>query len=104
MEKINEALFKKYKERQEVPHGKKSPRSERELIVTEVVEKLNKERVGSKFRPTGYMAVFMKVRHLSDFDLKWHVRECEKTSNFSKCFFGRLKTKYAKVCKTKTNN
>lgn len=72
---------------------KKGPRTEREYFIEEARAKINAGRVNTKYMPISYVALMLKVKHLSDFDLKWHYLECSKSDNFSSCFFGKLKIK-----------
>ncbi len=73
--------------------NKKGPRNEREYYIEEIRKNLNLAREGTKYKPLPYVAVMLKVKHLSDFDLKRHYYECNKARNFSEAFFGGLKLK-----------
>ncbi len=75
-----------------IPEAKHSaPRTHRESLIEEIRAAINKERVGTKYKPMTHMGIKLKVKHLSDFDLSWHMQECKKANSFSRCFFGRLK-------------
>lgn len=69
-------------------------RTEREDLIEQFRERLNLERIGTKYKPLSFMAVKMKVHHLSDHDLKYLWSICKDSKGgFSKCFFGSLKAK-----------
>ncbi len=77
-----------------LPTPKKgTPRSHREEMVETIRRSVNETRIGTKYKPLTYMAVYMKVRPLTDFYLGALLQECQKSSNFSQTFFGKLKKK-----------
>jgi hypothetical protein len=67
------------------------PRSAREAVIQEALERINSERRGTQYKPATAKGLTFKVTHLSLFDLQWHVQECKKSKSFGACFFGRLK-------------
>lgn len=74
--------------------SKKEAKDEfRRRTVLDLMERINPSLVSAGYKPYDFARMRGKVKHLSDFDLGWHIRECEKSSNFGKCFFGKLKVK-----------
>jgi hypothetical protein len=67
-------------------------RNEREEIIENIRERLNKDREGSKWKPLVHMAVKLKVKHLDDWDLKFLYDKCKRAKSFGSCFFWNLKT------------
>lgn len=66
--------------------------SERALITSEFVERINRERKGTKWKPVTPRAVAIKTAHLSLQDMYYFLSVCKQSrSGFSKCFFGLLK-------------
>lgn len=65
--------------------------SERQEIIQRFVEAINKERVGTEFKPVIWKQINGLLAHLKGFDLAWFYRECEKAENFGRFFFGMLK-------------
>ncbi len=66
--------------------------SERQELIQQFVDKINLERVGTKFKPVIWQQVnglLGHVRRMSD--LYWLFKECEQGESFSKKFFGILK-------------
>ena len=68
--------------------------SEVELFVLE----LNKERLGTKYKPLAARTVAVKVSHVPTNELHDFYQQCmrykkEKGQAFSKCFWGALKVK-----------
>jgi len=86
--KISELLQQKNFEKKQG-----QPRNEREEFLNLALERINKSRQGTKYKPLTYMGLKMKVKHLSDQDLKYHYHQCLKSDNFPRLFFGLLKTK-----------
>lgn len=73
-------------------------RSERADIIRQFMEEINKERVGTKWKPVTGRAVAIKVGHLKDnHTLYYFLSTCKDYKNrhgsFSKAFFGSLKVK-----------
>lgn len=71
--------------------------TERTDMIAEIVEIVNKERFGTKFPKVSFVTILKKVEHLDDSSLRYTLSICNdskrRTNNFSKCFFGCLKTK-----------
>jgi hypothetical protein len=68
--------------------------SHRAEIIKEMVDLINKERVGTIYKPVTGKGIAMKVSHIKDlFTLGWFLQEGKKQSSFSKFFFGKLKQK-----------
>lgn len=72
----------------------KTPRgaSERQELVQRFTDKINAERMGTKWKPVSWGQVNGLVRHLKEQDLYWLLGQCEKSESFSKKFFGVLKS------------
>lgn len=66
-------------------------RNERDEIISNMQERINKEREGTKWKPLSVRAVVMKVSHLKGFELNWFYCECCKAESFGRYFFGKLK-------------
>ncbi len=83
-------LFSKYKI--ETP---KKINSERAEIVSKFLDEINKERIGTKFKPMTGKRVAMKLAHVPTKDLYYFLSVCKDSKNrngsFGKCFFGSLK-------------
>lgn len=69
----------------------KSPRSERGELIGLFLERLNNDRLGSKYKPLTAARVGMMLRFLKTPDLRAFFRECEYAGNFSKFFWWRFK-------------
>lgn len=69
------------------------PRIEREEFLQLCLERINKDRIGTKYKPLPFLALKLKVKHITDEDLKYHYFQCIKSDNFSRLFFGLLKPK-----------
>jgi hypothetical protein len=87
MQEISKLIKKP--ERKDAAYG--PPRNARDAVVKEATELINAGRKGTEYKPTTPKLVALKTRHLSLFDLQWHVQECKKSKNFSACFYGKLK-------------
>lgn len=77
---------------------KKKTLNERQDILRQFLEEINKERIGTKFKPITGRAVAMKLSHLKDnHTLYFFLSQCKDYKNrnksFSKYFFGALKVK-----------
>ncbi len=73
-------------------------RSERAFIISQFLEEINKERIGTRFKPMTGRGVAIKLGHLKDnYTLYYFLSTCRDAKNrrgsFSKCFFGSLKVK-----------
>ncbi len=90
MEKISFNL-----ERFEKPRaGPKTKTSGRAEVIKEIVELINKERIGTQYKPTTGRIVAIKVGHIKDlFSLGWLLQEGKKARSFGEFFFSRLKVK-----------
>ncbi|HBV00913.1 MAG TPA: hypothetical protein DEF00_00770 [Candidatus Taylorbacteria bacterium] len=66
--------------------------SERQECIQRFVDKINLERVGTKFRPVIWKQINGLVAHVKMGDLYWLFKECERGDSFSKKFFGILKS------------
>ena len=66
--------------------------SERALIISDFLEKINSERKGTKYKQLEPKAVAIKVSHIPTNELRDFYAQCLRSkSGFSKCFFGALK-------------
>lgn len=65
--------------------------SERQELIQRFVDKLNLERVGTKWRPVTARQINVLVSFLPVRDLYWLYSKCERAPSFSKKFFGVLK-------------
>ena len=75
---------------------KKRPRplkitSERQELIQRFVDKINLERVGTKFNLVIWRQINGLVVHVKINDLYWFFKECGQGDSFSKKFFGILK-------------
>ena len=75
---------------------KKTITNERQDIIRQFLEEINKERVGTKFKPLTGRGVAIKVGHIKDnHTLYYFLSECKsykhRHGSFSKYFFGSLK-------------
>lgn len=73
-------------------------KSERASIVSEFVQEINKERIGSKYKPVTGRMIAVKLSHLKDNGtLYYFLSVCRDYKNrggaFSKCFWGSLKVR-----------
>ncbi len=66
--------------------------SERQDIIQQFVDKINLERVGTKWKPVVWRQINGLVSHVKMGDLYWFFKECEQGDSFSKKFFGILKS------------
>lgn len=69
--------------------------SKRAFILSLIIEEINKERVGTKYKPVYPKSVAIKTSHLSIADLEYFLSDCldykNRCGSFSKCFYGALK-------------
>ncbi|TSC67486.1 MAG: hypothetical protein CEO19_210 [Parcubacteria group bacterium Gr01-1014_73] len=65
--------------------------SERQECIQRFVDKINLERIGTKFKPATWRQINGLVAHVKIGDLYWLFKECERGDFFSKKFFGILK-------------
>ena len=73
-------------------------RSERADIIRQFLEEINKERIGTKYKPMTGRGVAIKLGHIKDNGtLYYFLSQCKDYKNrhksFSKYFFGALKLK-----------
>ena len=66
--------------------------SERQELIQRFVDKVNVERVGTKFKPVIWRQINGLVAQVKIGDLYWLYKECERGDSFSKNFFGILKS------------
>ena len=66
-------------------------------MIKEIMDFINKERIGTVFKKTNYVTILKKVEHLDDSSLAYTLSICKDCKNrggsFGKCFFGCLKPK-----------
>ena len=73
-------------------HKKLNITSERQEIIQQFADKINLERIGTKFKPVIWKQVNGLLGHVRKVsDLYWLFGECERADSFSKKFFGVLK-------------
>jgi hypothetical protein len=65
--------------------------NERQFVLSEILEQINKERVGTKWKPMTGRGLAIKTSHLSLSDLKYHHYQCLKAESYGRLFFGLLK-------------
>jgi len=74
---------------------KSKANSERGLIIEDILREINKERVGTKYKPMTPKLLAIKVSHVPLKDLYSFHSECKdyksRNGSYGKCFFGRLK-------------
>ena len=66
--------------------------SERQELIQRFVDKINLERIGTKFKPVIWRQINGLVAQVKIGDLYWLFKECERGYSFSKKFFGILKS------------
>lgn len=66
--------------------------SERQECIQQFVDRINLERVGTKFKPVTWKQINGLVASVKVADLYWLYKECERGDSFSKKFFGILKS------------
>ena len=71
--------------------------NERQDVLSQFLEEINKERLGTKYKPLTGRGLAIKVSHIPTKDLYYFMSVCKDYKNrqgsFSKCFFGSLKIK-----------
>jgi hypothetical protein len=75
----------------DLPPPKLTIVNERQYIIQDIVDRINKDRIGTRWKPVTWSQINGKVRHLKGFELNWFYAEACKRSEFSKFFFGALK-------------
>ncbi len=67
--------------------------SERSEIISQFVEGINIERLGTKWEPITPRVVAVKLGHIKNkSDLYYFLKKCQNADSFGRCFFGCLKT------------
>jgi len=74
----------------------KGATGERQELIQRFVDKINLERIGTKFKPVIWRQINGLVAHVKISDLYWFFKECERGDSFSKKFFGILKSQRMK--------
>lgn len=72
---------------------------ERQDLIQRFTDKINLERIGTKFKPVIWRQINGLVAHVKISDLYWFFKECEQGDSFSKKFFGILKSRRVPVVK-----
>jgi hypothetical protein len=72
---------------------KKLRNDERAQIVGWFTDKINEERLGTKYKPLSPAYIATRVSHVNTDDLRSFYYSAEKAENFSKYFFGCLRVK-----------
>lgn len=71
--------------------------NKRQYVLQMIIDEINKERKGTKFKPVYPKSIAIKTSHLSIQDLEYFFSICSDYKNrcgsFSKCFYGALKNK-----------
>lgn len=66
-------------------------------LIKEIMDTINSERLGTKFKQVKFIQISEMVRHLDDNTVAYTVSICKdsrrRTGSFSKCFFGSLKVR-----------
>lgn len=62
-------------------------------MLDEFYRRINAERVAEGMKTFPMSAIGVKTSHLSLEDLGYLLKRCSQSSNFSRCFFGSLKTR-----------
>ena len=62
-------------------------------LIGEIVDKINKGRVGTKYKPVEKGEILKRVKGFKTDTLRDFVTECKKSDNFGWCFYGKLKKK-----------
>lgn len=66
--------------------------SERQELIQRFVDRINLERIGTKFKPVIWRQINGLVALIKISDLYWLYKTCEQRDSFSKAFFGILKS------------
>ena len=67
-------------------------KSERGEYVERFTDRLNFHRRGTPYHPLSYRQIAVKLAHLAIQDLHAFWNDCDRSGNFSKRFWGALKT------------
>lgn len=65
--------------------------SERQELIQSFVDRINRERAGTRFKPVTARQINTLLSFLDTRDLYWLFRKCEREPSFSKKFFGVLR-------------
>lgn len=68
-------------------------RNEWGQLIGEIVEKINAGRLGTKYPPVTNGIILKKVKGMKTDTLRDFVKSCTHSTNFSQCFYGKLKKK-----------
>jgi len=76
-------------------------KSERSFILSEIIDQLNAERQGTKYKPVIPKVIAIKTSHLKLNDLRDFHKQCltykkENKGDYGKCFYGCLNPKNIK--------
>lgn len=69
----------------------KSSRSERAELIGQFLDRLNKDRLGTKFKPLTASRLGFMLCHMSVKELYLFLGQCKDAKHFSKYFFWRFK-------------
>jgi hypothetical protein len=75
----------------DLPPPKLTIVNERQYIIQDIVDRINKERVGTKWKPVTWTQINGLLRNKKDFQLNLFYCECKKRSEFGKYFFWAVK-------------
>lgn len=64
---------------------------ERQDLIQRFVDRINLERISTRFKPVIWRQINGLVAHVKVSDLYWFYKECENAPSFSRKFFGVLK-------------
>lgn len=70
---------------------KKQATSERQELIQQFVDAINKARRGSPYRRVTWPEINGLLARENAEELHWLLGECREAQNFSACFFGKLK-------------
>ncbi len=62
-------------------------------IIKKFVDKLNSDRIFNKRKPLAPRFYAIKMSMLNEWDLDNYYRECERSDNFCRMWWGRIKIK-----------
>lgn len=77
--------------------GLKKERSFRESLINEFIERINKERIGTKYKPVTAKGIALKINMNPFLKQSWQLesflKQCKRAKSFGSCFYGSLKIK-----------
>lgn len=79
--------------RKPVEKKKGEPRNWRDEAISEIVEKVNQSRIGTKFKPVTPAAIAVRLEKLKKQDIDYLLKRARESDSFSRTFFGLLKFK-----------